>query len=236
MTFIFPPAAPSVVRVRGIEDLFPVHRVYCVGRNYADHAREMGSDPAREPPFFFCKPADAVVSVPDGVILESTYPRETTNLHHEIELVAAIGIGGSNISVDHAIAHVYGYAIGLDMTRRDLQLKMREDSRPWEIGKAYDESAPIASIVRAEDVPHIASAAITLSVNGAIKQTGSIGQLIWSVAETVSYLSRFFDLAPGDLIFTGTPAGVGPVVPGDLMVGSIDGLGELKVRIISRQS
>ena len=232
MTFLFPPVPPVGVRVRGVEQLFPVHRVYCVGRNYAAHAQEMGSDPEREPPFFFCKPPDAVVCVPDGQTFDSAYPRETANLHYEVELVAAIGIGGYNISVDNALAHVYGYAIGLDMTRRDLQLKMRESGRPWEIGKSYDESAPIASIVRAADVPDIGNASITLTVNGATKQSSSIDNLIWSVAETVSHLSRFFDLVPGDLIYTGTPAGVGPVIPGDLMIGSIDGLSELKARII----
>lgn len=227
-------SAPEVVAVpvQGSSDTFPVRRVYCVGRNYAAHAREMGFDPDREPPFFFCKPADAVVPVAEGATLEVAYPAETSNYHYEIELVAAIGKGGSNISLEDALSHVWGYAVGLDMTRRDLQMKMREAGRPWEIGKAFDESAPIGPLFRPEQVGHLEKAAIKLEVNGETKQNSSIDKLIWSVAETVSYLSRFFRLEPGDLIYTGTPEGVGAVVAGDLMVGSVEGLGTLSVKVV----
>jgi fumarylpyruvate hydrolase len=190
----------------------------------------MGFD-ERELPFFFCKPGDAVVPVDSAQTLESPYPSETKNLHHEIELVAAIGVAGSNVPVEEALSHVFGYAVGLDMTRRDLQMQMRQAGRPWEIGKAYDASAPIGPIVPAAQVPGIHNAAITLTVNGSVTQSSTTSLLIWSVAETVSYLSRFFELRPGDLIYTGTPEGVGPVERGDLMVGAIDGLGELRVRI-----
>ncbi|MFY0477943.1 fumarylacetoacetate hydrolase family protein [Achromobacter marplatensis] len=231
MSFVFAPAAPVAVPIAGSQDAFPVRRVYCVGRNYAAHAREMGFDPDREPPFFFCKPADAVVPVADGQTRDLPYPPETANLHYEIELVAAIGKGGANIAVDDALAHVWGYAVGLDMTRRDLQMKMREAGRPWELGKAFDHSAPIGPLHPAESVNGIGQAAIWLQVNGADKQRSDIGKLIWSVAETVSYLSRYFRLEAGDLIYTGTPEGVGPVVRGDTMVGGVDGLGTLSVRM-----
>lgn len=232
MPFVFAPAAPVAVPVAGSQDAFPVRRVYCVGRNYAAHAREMGFDPDREPPFFFCKPADAVVPVADGQTLDLPYPPETANLHYEIELVAAIGKGGANIAVGDALAHVWGYAVGLDMTRRDLQMKMREAGRPWELGKAFDQSAPIGPLHPAASVDGIGQAAIWLQVNGADKQRSDIGQLIWSIAETLSYLSRYFRLEAGDLIYTGTPEGVGPVVRGDTMVGGVDGLGTLSVRMV----
>lgn len=232
MPFVFAPAAPVAVPVAGSQDAFPVRRVYCVGRNYAAHAREMGFDPDREPPFFFCKPADAVVPVADGQTLDLPYPPETANLHYEIELVAAIGKGGANIAVGDALAHVWGYAVGLDMTRRDLQMKMREAGRPWELGKAFDQSAPIGPLHPAASVDGIGQAAIWLQVNGADKQRSDIGQLIWSIAETISYLSRYFRLEAGDLIYTGTPEGVGPVVRGDTMVGGVDGLGTLSVRMV----
>ena len=231
MSYVFVPSAPVAVPVAGSQDTFPVRRVYCVGRNYAAHAREMGFDPDREPPFFFCKPADAVVPVADGQTLSLPYPPETANLHYEIELVAAIGKGGERIAVDEALQHVWGYAVGLDMTRRDLQMKMREAGRPWELGKAFDHSAPIGPLHSAESVKGIEQAGIWLQVNGVDKQRSDIDKLIWSVAETISYLSRYFRLEPGDLIYTGTPEGVGPVVRGDTMVGGVDGLGTLRVQM-----
>ncbi len=232
MSFVFAPAAPVAVPVAGSQDSFPVRRVYCVGRNYAAHAREMGFDPDREPPFFFCKPADAVVPVADGATLSLPYPPETSNLHYEIELVAAIGKGGANIPVDDALAHVWGYAVGLDMTRRDLQMKMREAGRPWELGKAFDQSAPIGPLHPTQSVSGIEQAGIWLQVNGTDKQRSDIGKLIWSVAETIAYLSRYFRLEAGDLIYTGTPEGVGPVVRGDRIVGGVDGLGTISVQMV----
>ncbi len=232
MSFVFAPAAPVAVPIAGSQDSFPVRRVYCVGRNYAAHAREMGFDPDREPPFFFCKPADAVVPVAEGSTLSLPYPPETSNLHYEIELVAAIGKGGANISVDDALHHVWGYAVGLDMTRRDLQMKMREAGRPWELGKAFDQSAPIGPLHPAQSVRGIEQAGIWLQVNGADRQRSDIGKLIWSIAETIAYLSKYFRLEAGDLIYTGTPEGVGPVVRGDTMVGGVDGLGTLSVQMV----
>ncbi|MBC7202897.1 MAG: fumarylacetoacetate hydrolase family protein [Pusillimonas sp.] len=226
--------APEVVGVPvvGTTDQFPVRRVYCVGRNYAAHAREMGFDPDREPPFFFCKPADSVKPVAYGDTLELPYPSETKNYHYEIELVAAIGKAGSNISEANALSHVWGYAVGLDMTRRDLQMKMREMGRPWEIGKAFDNSAPIGPMHPANTVSGLEQAEIALKVNGEFKQKSAINKLIWNVAETVSFLSRYFHLEEGDLIYTGTPEGVGPVVKGDLMEGSVEGLGTIAVKVV----
>jgi len=232
MSFVFDPAPSVAVPVAGTADSFPVRRVYCVGRNYAAHAREMGFDPDREPPFFFCKPADAVVPVAEGTTLSLPYPPETANLHYEIELVAAIGRGGANIPVDQALEHVWGYAVGLDMTRRDLQMKMREAGRPWELGKAFDLSGPIGPLHPAGSFKDIDKAGIWLQVNGTDKQKSDIGKLIWSVAETVSYLSRYFRLEAGDLIYTGTPEGVGPVMRGDRMVGGVDGLGTISVEMV----
>jgi fumarylpyruvate hydrolase len=217
MTFVFPPEAPVTVPVAGSDAQFAVRRVYCVGRNYAAHAREMGFDPDREPPFFFCKPADAVVPVAYGETLELAYPSQTTNYHYEAELVAVIGKGGSDIAVEQALDHVWGYAVGLDMTRRDLQMKMREMGRPWEIGKSFDRSAPIGPIHPANEIGHFENAGLWLTVNGETKQKSDVSHLIWSVAETVAYLSQFFRLEPGDVIFTGTPEGVGPVKKGDTM-------------------
>ncbi|NYT60368.1 fumarylacetoacetate hydrolase family protein [Alcaligenaceae bacterium] len=219
------------VPVEGTIDLFPVRRVYCVGRNYAAHAREMGFDD-RDPPFFFCKPADSIRPVGKGETLEFLYPPKTSNLHYEIELVAAIGMSGSDIPLEKALTHVYGYGVGLDMTRRDLQMKMREMGRPWELGKAFDYSAPIGTLHKAEQVIDIAEASIWLKVNGEDKQRSSIPYLIWSVAETISYLSRYFKLEAGDLVYTGTPEGVGPVVKGDVMEGGIDGLGTITVKVV----
>jgi fumarylpyruvate hydrolase len=232
MTFVFPPGAPIALAVAGSDAQIAVRRVYCVGRNYAAHAREMGFDPDREPPFFFCKPADAVVPVAQGETLELAYPAQTANYHYEAELVAVIGTAGADIPVERALEHVYGYAVGLDMTRRDLQMKMREMGRPWEIGKAFDRSAPIGPVHRASDVGHIERGAIELSVDGAMRQRSDVSQLIWSVAETIADLSRFFRLEPGDLIYTGTPEGVGPVQRGELMIASVERLGELRVRVV----
>ncbi|MEF9413506.1 fumarylacetoacetate hydrolase family protein [Ralstonia sp. SM1864_UCD524_TZ4] len=231
MTYVFTPPALTAIPVAGSSEQFAVRRVYCVGRNYAAHAREMGFDPDREPPFFFCKPADAIVPVADGQTLALPYPTQTQNYHYEAELVAVIGKAGADIAVDDALDHVWGYAVGLDMTRRDLQMKMREMGRPWEIGKAFDVSAPIGPIRRASDIGHPRQACIWLTVNGEAKQRSDVSHLIWSVAETVACLSQFFRLEPGDVIFTGTPEGVGTVKPGDTIATGVDGLGELNVRI-----
>ena len=231
MNYVFEPSMPVAVPVAGDDRQFAVRRVYCVGRNYAAHAREMGSDPDREPPFFFCKPGDAVVPVREGETLSLKYPPQTSDFHYEIELVAAIGKGGFNISRDEALEHIFGYAVGLDMTRRDLQSEMKKGGRPWEIGKAFDQSAPIGPLHTVDKVGHPEDAAIWLQVNGTDKQRSSTKELIWSVAETVAYLSQFFRLEPGDLIYTGTPEGVGPVVVGDLMQGGVDGLGTIQVRV-----
>ncbi|WP_028215609.1 fumarylacetoacetate hydrolase family protein [Paraburkholderia mimosarum] len=232
MPFIFPPETPIAVPVVGASDSIAVRRVYCVGRNYAAHAREMGFDPDREPPFFFCKPDNAVMPVAYDETLELAYPAETENYHYEAELVAMIGKTGSNVPLEQALDHVWGYAVGLDMTRRDLQMKMREMGRPWEIGKAFDESAPIGPIHPASQVGHFEQAGIWLTVNGETRQKSDVTHLIWSVAETVSYLSRFFKLEPGDLIYTGTPEGVGAVKRGDTIKVGVERLGELTVKIV----
>ncbi|QEY23859.1 fumarylacetoacetate hydrolase family protein [Neisseria animalis] len=231
MNYAVTPPAVTTIPVVGSDALFPVRRVYCVGRNYAAHAREMGFNPDREPPFFFCKPADAVVPVEEDKTYAFPYPTQTENLHYEAELVAVIGKAGRDISVENALEHVWGYAVGLDMTRRDLQMKMREMGRPWEIGKAFDYSAPVGPIYPVSEVGHIQSGRIALTVNGETRQQSDIRNLIWSVAETVSYLSKLFALEPGDIVFTGTPEGVGAVVRGDKMQVRIDGLGGLAVDV-----
>ena len=229
MSFVFaPPATVSVPVVGGSR--FPVRRIYCVGRNYVEHAQEMGFT-GREPPFFFLKPADAVVPVADGDTGEIEYPSLTANLHHEIELVVAIGEGGSGIRAADALAHIWGYAIGLDMTRRDLQNDMKKQGRPWCIGKAFEQSAPIGPIHPAARTGEMTQGSIELTVNGATRQKADLKDLIWNVAETIEHLSAAWTLQPGDLIFTGTPAGVAAVVRGDLMEGRIAGLGALKVRV-----
>ncbi len=230
--YVFPPHQAAALQISGTDARFPVRRVYCVGRNYAGHAREMGSDPDREPPFFFCKPGDAaaVVPVAPGTVTELPYPPQTSNFHYECELVVAIGAGGSNISVADAPKHIFGYAVGLDMTRRDLQGKMKDAGRPWEIGKAFDYSAPVGELRRATEAPGIESAAITLALDGAVKQSGSIDHMIWSVSETIANLSTLFRLEPGDLIFTGTPEGVGAVVRGQSLTASIEGLPTVSVK------
>lgn len=231
MSFVFPPLPTVAVTVAGNSALFPVRRIYCVGRNYADHAKEMGGS-GREAPFFFMKPADAVLSVADGAVGEMPYPEMTQDLHHEIELVTAIGSGGRNITAADAMAHVWGYAIGLDMTRRDLQSEAKKAGRPWCTAKGFDYSAPIGPIHPVAAGLLAPAAAIQLKVNGTLRQNGQIDQMIWSIAETIEHLSRYFALQPGDLIFTGTPAGVGAVQRGDLLEGAIDGLGALRVRLM----
>jgi len=230
MSFVITPPATVSVPVIGRPEQFPVHRIYCVGRNYAEHAQEMGFT-GREPPFFFLKPASAVVPVAAGGVGEIAYPPQTGNLHHEVELVVAIGLGGRDIAAADAAKHIWGYAVGLDMTRRDLQNEMKKAGRPWCIGKAFDESAPIGPIHPVAATGVLTRGAITLSVNGQPRQKGDLAELIWNVAETIETLSKAWTLQPGDLIFTGTPAGVGPVVPGDLMEAHVDGLADLRVRV-----
>jgi fumarylpyruvate hydrolase len=232
MAFVFPPEAPVALSVAGSDDQFAVRRVYCVGRNYAAHAREMGFDPDREPPFFFCKPDNAIVPVAYGETLELPYPAQTQNYHYEAELVAVIGKSGADIPLENALEYVWGYAVGLDMTRRDLQMKMREMGRPWEIGKAFDLSAPVGPIHPVSRVGHFEKAGLWLTVNGETKQKSDVSHLIWSVAETVAYLSKFFRLEPGDVIFTGTPEGVGPVKAGETMKVGVERLGELTVKVV----
>ena len=226
MSYVFPAPAQAVVPIVGSDEDFPVRRIYCVGRNYAAHAREMGFDPDREPPFFFTKPADAIVA--SGVRIP--YPRLSKDVHYEVELVVAIGKGGADIAPEAASDHIFGYAVGIDLTRRDLQVQAREKGRPWDMGKAFDQSAPCAPLVRAGGSA-LGAAAIWLKVNGETKQSSDLSKLIWSVPEIVSELSTYVELAPGDLIYTGTPEGVGPVVPGDTMDAHIDGLPTLQVVI-----
>jgi fumarylpyruvate hydrolase len=226
---LFSPAPPVSVPIVGSSARFPVHRIYCVGRNYADHAREMGKDPAREPPFFFTKPADAIVE--DGAAIP--YPPRTKNLHHEVELVVALGAGGRNIAVDEAGAHVYGYAVGNDYTRRDLQLAARDLGRPWDVGKAFDCSAALGPIHPVDQVGHVARGAIWLAVNDEPRQRADLRDMIWDVPAIVAELSALFELRPGDLIYTGTPAGVGPVCVGDCVTAGIEGLGRLQNRIVA---
>jgi fumarylpyruvate hydrolase len=232
MALVVPATEPLLLPIAGSTDRFPVRRVYCVGRNYAAHAREMGFDPERDPPFYFAKPADALLPVAHDATLELPYPTLTQNYHYEAELVAAIGKGGLNIALEDALSHVWGYAVGLDMTRRDLQIGMREKGRPWEIGKAFDASAPTGPLYPAATVPGVHQARIWLTANGITKQDSTISHLIWSVGETIADLSRYFRLEPGDLIYTGTPEGVGAVVPDDLMELGIDGLGMIRARVV----
>lgn len=227
MTFVFDPAPTPSIAVDGSVDRLPVRRIFCVGRNYAAHAREMGKDPDRDPPFFFTKPADAVVD--DQTTL--SYPPGTEDLHYEAELVVAIGAAGACISEDNALAHVWGYAVGNDLTRRDLQLKAREQGRPWDWGKAFDRSAPIGPVRPVAKVGHVSTGSIKLTVNGQTKQDADLAELIWSVPEIVSILSHSMEIRPGDLIMTGTPAGVGPLQPGDVCVATIHGLGSLTTSI-----
>jgi fumarylpyruvate hydrolase len=229
MSYVIPAPRQATVPVVGGGE-FPVRRIYCVGRNYAEHAQEMGFT-GREPPFFFLKPADAVLPVADGTTGEMAYPPLTKNLHHEIELVVAIGTGGRDIAVEDAARHIWGYAIGLDMTRRDLQGEMKKQGRPWCIGKGFDQSAPIGPIHPMAATGELTRGAITVAVNGQPRQKGDLSELIWSVNETIATLSQAWTLQPGDLVFTGTPAGVGAVVAGDVMEGAIEGLGTLRVAV-----
>jgi fumarylpyruvate hydrolase len=230
MQFAFPPAPQASLPIVDSADRFPVHRIYCVGRNYAEHAKEMGFT-GREAPFFFMKPADAVVAPTGDAPVQMPYPSLTSNLHHEIELVVAIGKGGKNIPASEAFAHIWGYAVGLDMTRRDLQNEMKKQGRPWCIGKAFEYSAPIGPVTPAAQAGDIEQADIWLQVNGQDRQRSQIGQLIWNIAETIEHLSQAWELQPGDLIMTGTPEGVGAVQVGDLLEGGVTGLTPLRVSI-----
>ncbi len=222
----------TFIPIVGSNEMFPVRRIYCIGRNYAAHAREMGSDPTREPPFFFQKPTDAIQHVVSGTVADHPYPTLTKNYHYEAELVAALHKGGRNIPVDKALDVVYGYTLGLDMTRRDLQRAMGDEKKPWEIGKSFDKSAPIGAIHKVAQTGHFNNGAIWLKVNGAIKQNANLNQMIWSVAEQISKLSEAFELFPGDIIYSGTPENVGPVVRGDVIEMHIDGLPNLSVKIV----
>jgi fumarylpyruvate hydrolase len=231
MSFVFQPTPAPSVPVVGQTERFPVRRIYCVGRNYEEHAKEMGFT-GREPPFFFLKPADALIVVPAGQIGVQPYPSLTHNFHHEIELVVAIGTGGKNIKAADAMKHIYGYAVGLDMTRRDLQNEMKKQGRPWCIGKAFDHSAPIGPITPASQAGDLALAEIGLEVNGQVRQISTISKLIWNIAETIEHLSAAWELQAGDLIYTGTPEGVAAVVPGDVLTGHVSGLGSLSVKVV----
>ena len=230
MSFVFTPPATVSVPVIGLSERFPVNRIYCVGRNYEEHAKEMGFT-GREPPFFFLKPANALVVIEDGQTGVMPYPSLTQNFHHEIELVVAIGTGGKNIKAADAMKHVYGYAVGLDMTRRDLQNEAKKLGRPWEIGKGFDHSAPIGPITRAADAGDIENADIYLQVNGQERQRSDTSKLIWNIAESIEHLSAAWELQPGDLIMSGTPAGVAAVVAGDTLVGGVAGIGTLTVKV-----
>lgn len=227
MKYVFPAPQITSVPIAGADERFPVHRIYCVGRNYAEHAREMGFDPEREPPFFFEKPADAIVE--NGATIP--YALATQNFQHEIELVVAIGKEGVEIPSQAALEHVYGYAVGLDMTRRDQQLAARDKGRPWDVGKAFDQSAPISAIHRVSEIGHPSRGAIWVSVNDEVRQRADLTQLLWPVPDVIAHLSKLFVLKPGDLIYTGTPAGVGPVKPGDRLHGAVEGVAEISLRI-----
>jgi fumarylpyruvate hydrolase len=231
MNYVFAPPATIGVDIVGSDATFPVRRVFCVGRNYEEHAKEMGFT-GREAPFFFLKPAYAVVNVPAGATGQIAYPSLTQNFHHELELVVAIGQGGTNISAANALAHVFGYAVGLDMTRRDVQTEAKKTGRPWCIGKGFDQSAPIGPITRAADAAGVLGAEISLEVNGAHRQRSNVAKLIWSVPEIIEHLSAAWALASGDLIYTGTPEGVAAVVRGDVMHARVAGLTDLRVAVV----
>jgi fumarylpyruvate hydrolase len=232
MNYPFPAWDLPSVPVAGRSERFPVRHIYCVGRNYAEHAKEMGGDAEKEPPFFFTKAADAIVPVVPPDVGRVRYPLGTKNYQHEIELVVAIGGSGSEIKAEHAEALIYGYAVGLDMTRRDLQIEMRERKRPWDLGKSFPQAAPIAPIHRAADIGHPHRGAIRVAVNGHVKQQGDLTELIWDVPHTLAFLSKYYELMPGDLVFTGTPAGVGPVSVGDRLDGHVEGLSPLSIQIV----
>lgn len=225
--FVFAPAPVPALPIKGSDKLFPVHRIYCVGRNYAEHAIEMGHDPNREAPFFFQKNPDTLV--PNGGVFP--YPDASKDVHHELEMVVALQSGGKNIPVEKALDCVFGYAVGLDMTRRDLQGEAKKAGRPWEVGKAFEAAAPCSEIVPASAIGHPSKGGVWLKVNGAVKQKGDLDQLIWKVPEMIAYLSGLFELKAGDLIYSGTPAGVGPVQRGDVLEGGVDGVGELKITV-----
>ncbi|MGJ3263674.1 MAG: fumarylacetoacetate hydrolase family protein [Salinarimonas sp.] len=232
MTFVFPAAEIPAIPVAGASALFPVRRVYCVGRNYAAHAREMGHDPDREPPFFFMKPADALQPVPADALAEHAYPQMTQNYHFEVELVCALSRGGRDVTTEEALDLVFGYAVGLDMTRRDLQDEAKSLRRPWALAKGADFSAPIGPIHPVSQVGHPVSGEIRLEVDGAVRQSGDLADMIWSVAEQIAYLSRYNELFAGDVIFTGTPEGVGPVARGETMRAAIAGLGAITLQVV----
>jgi fumarylpyruvate hydrolase len=232
MNFVLDPAPATSIPTTDDSGNFPVRRVYCVGRNYAAHVREMGFDPSREEPFFFCKPTDSVIFSAAGQAAQIAYPSQTSEYHFEIELVAAIGKAGRDIPVERANDHIWGYAVGLDMTRRDLQIAARNKGRPWELGKAFDDSAPISLLHPASKVGHPAAGEIWLQVDGQDRQRSDLAKLIWSVPEIVANLSTYFELRPGDLIFTGTPDGVGGVKRGETMRGGIDGLTDVEVKVV----
>jgi fumarylpyruvate hydrolase len=234
MSYVLTPPTPAAVPVARGEPgaLFPVHRIYCVGRNYVEHAKEMGFT-GREPPFFFMKPADAVLPAASDSVITMHYPSLTKSLHHEVELVVAIGKGGRDIKAADALAHVWGYGVGIDMTRRDLQGEAKKLGRPWCIGKGFDESAPISALVPAAKARLDADTRITLDVNQSLRQDSTLGKLIWSVPEIIEHLSSAWTLAPGDLIFTGTPEGVNSVEVGDILTAEVEGVGTLRVQIIT---
>jgi fumarylpyruvate hydrolase len=228
MSYLFDPPPVASLAIAGENRRFPIHRIYCVGRNYAEHAREMGHDPDRDPPFFFMKPVDALI--PAGA--DFPYPPGSQDVHHEIELVAALHSGGRDIAEADALGHVYGYAVGLDMTRRDLQGEAKKMGRPWDVGKGFDSSAPCSDLRPAATIGHPTRGKVWLNVNGETRQTGDVADLIWSVPEMIAYLSRLFELKAGDLIMTGTPAGVGAVRRGDVMEGGVEGVGEIRARVV----
>jgi len=225
--YVFTPPDQTFAPIKDTDDLFPVRRVYCIGRNYADHAIEMGHDPDREPPFFFQKNPNNLDFTGDF-----PYPTHSHDVHYEMELIIALKEGGTNIPLNEALDHIYGYALGLDMTRRDLQGEMKKMGRPWEIGKAFEKSAPMAPIVPVTEIGHPKEGSITLTVNGEVRQKGDLNQMIWKTAEMITYLSKYYELAAGDIIMTGTPAGVGPINKGDIMTGAIEGLGEFTVNVV----
>lgn len=227
VSYVLPPPPVAAIPVKGSDAMFPVRRIFCVGRNYAEHAIEMGSDPTREPPFYFAKPADAVV-INDA---DMPYPPMSKSLHHEMELVVAIGVGGKNIAVADALKHVWGYCCGLDMTRRDLQNEAKKTGRPWDMGKGFDKSAPMGALVPAAGIDP-SKGKIELKVNGKVVQTSDLSKLIWSVPEVIANLSELVELAPGDLIMTGTPEGVAAVVKGDVLEGMVEGVGEVRTKIV----
>lgn len=226
-SYVFEPTATATSPIQGSDAVFPVRRVYCIGRNYAAHAIEMGHDPDREPPFFFQKNPDNL-----DFSGQFPYPEKTSDVHHEIEMIVALKSGGTNILIENALDHVWGYGVGLDMTRRDLQGKAKEMGRPWEIGKAFEKSAPCGPLRPVSEVGHPDNGKVELKVNGVSKQTGDLNQMIWKVPEMISYLSDYFELAAGDIIMTGTPSGVGPVVVGDVMDVHVEDVGDLTVKVI----